>query len=178
MRFIRRFIGWAAQWVARSVWWPLGAKALAALAAFAALAHVGSGAAARLSGEGVAAAAPALANTVGQSSVAAAAKPSAWPSAAPSASCRCANAAPSPAFTNEGLLILNRAGTVDLQKLPRVGEKRALAIVALRDKLGRFRHVRDLLRIRGIGYRMLKQLEPLVVVDAPEPKTKKAQSKE
>lgn len=173
MRIIRRLSGWVAHWVARSVWLPLGAKGLAALAAFAALAHVGSGAAARLNESPPAAAAPR-----GEiSSALAALSASARPSAAPSVSCRRAAGAPSNAFTKEGLLILNRATAVDFEKLPRVGQKRALAIVALRDKLGRFRHVRDLLRIRGIGYRMVKALEPLVVVDAPDEEAKKSKAK-
>ena len=40
--------------------------------------------------------------------------------------------------------------------------------LALRQQLGgRFRRVRDLLRVRGIGYRTLKRIEPLVVLDPP-----------
>lgn len=73
----------------------------------------------------------------------------------------------SPAVTEDGKVILNLANSADLQRLPGVGKKRAEAIVALREKLGgRFRRLTDLLRIRGIGSRRLRQLEPLVVLDA------------
>jgi competence protein ComEA len=72
------------------------------------------------------------------------------------------------AFTADGKLILNRADADDLQKLPGIGKKRAEAIVALRQRLGRFRRVLDLLRIRGIGPRSLRRLRKLVVVDAPK----------
>jgi competence protein ComEA len=49
-----------------------------------------------------------------------------------------------------------------------VGEARAAAIVAVRERLGRFRSVRDLLRVKGIGPKSLSRLEPLVVLDPPK----------
>jgi competence protein ComEA len=52
-------------------------------------------------------------------------------------------------------------------KLPRIGAKRAQAILELRQKLGKFRQPTDLLRVRGIGRKVLKQMLPLLVVDAP-----------
>lgn len=78
--------------------------------------------------------------------------------------------APSPGVTADGKVILNLAAVEDLLRLPGVGRKRAEAILALRAKLGgRFRRVTDLLRIRGIGTRRLKQLTPLLILDAPAP---------
>ena len=56
-------------------------------------------------------------------------------------------------------------------KLPTIGRKRAKAIVALRKRLGRFRSPRDLMRVRGIGYRSLKRLQPVLVVE-PQPQIK------
>jgi competence protein ComEA len=62
---------------------------------------------------------------------------------------------------------LNHATADELMKLPRVGAKRAQAILELRQKLGKFRQATDLLRVRGIGRKTLKQMLPLLVVDAP-----------
>jgi competence protein ComEA len=172
MKFFRRVFRWAALWAARSVWWPLAGKALAGAVAFVALAHVGTGAAQRLSE-------PAMSNGMSpargfavpiEPDPAVVAAATSRPSAAPSASCQPTKPAAASAWTADGKLILNLAAVTDLQKLPRIGEKRAGAIVELRKKLGRFKRVRDLLRIRGIGYRLLQKLKPLVVVDAPKAK--------
>ena len=74
---------------------------------------------------------------------------------------------PSSAVTADGRVILNLATLEDLRKLPGVGAKRAEAILALRQKLGKFRRITDLLRIRGIGPRRLKQLQPRLLLDPP-----------
>ncbi len=63
---------------------------------------------------------------------------------------------------------LNRATEEQLQALPGVGPARARAIVALRERLGGFRHVRQLLRVRGIGRATFRRIRPLVTV-APRP---------
>jgi competence protein ComEA len=72
-------------------------------------------------------------------------------------------------MTEEGKVILNLAGVEDLRHLPGVGAKRADAILALRARLGRFKQVNDLLRVKGIGVRGLKKITPHVVLDAPKP---------
>lgn len=78
--------------------------------------------------------------------------------------------APSAAVTADGKIVLNLAETSDLRHLPGIGPKRAEAIVALRAKLGgRFKRVTDLLRVKGIGPKGLKKIEPHVVLDAPKP---------
>lgn len=82
-------------------------------------------------------------------------------SGAPTASTR------SPGLTEDGRVILNLATLEDLRHLPGVGQKRAETILALRQKLGKFKRPSDLLRVRGIGARRLKQLLPKLVVDAP-----------
>jgi len=69
--------------------------------------------------------------------------------------------------TPDGKVILNLAAAEELMKLPRVGAKRAQAILELRRKLGKFKLPTDLLRVHGIGRKTLKQMLPLVVVDAP-----------
>jgi len=95
--------------------------------------------------------------------------PAPAPSAAPSASD--APGATPPAgsgLTADGRVILNLASADELRKLPGVGQKRAEAIVALRQKLGRFKRPTDLLRIRGIGPKRLKQMLPKLVLDPPK----------
>jgi competence protein ComEA len=83
------------------------------------------------------------------------------------------------AVTEDGKVILNLATVEDLQRLPGIGRKRAETILELRAKLGgKFRRLSDLLRIRGIGARRLKQLAPLVVLDAKETPPPSTSSKE
>ena len=72
-------------------------------------------------------------------------------------------------MTQDGKVILNLASSEDLRHLPGVGQKRADAILALRARLGRFKQVSDLLRVKGIGVRGLKKILPHVLLDAPKP---------
>jgi len=114
-----------------------------------------------------AAAAPASsnANAAGANAPAAAVAP-----ANPAAETReSARATASPGMTDDGRVILNLASVEDLRHLPGVGQKRADAIVALRSRLGRFKQVNDLLRVKGIGVRGLKKIMPHVVLDASKP---------
>ena len=69
----------------------------------------------------------------------------------------------------DGRVVLNRASPSELTRLPGVGDKRAAAIVSLRKRLGRFRRITDLLRVRGIGPKTLRRMRPHLVLDAPEP---------
>jgi competence protein ComEA len=66
-------------------------------------------------------------------------------------------------------VILNTAAAEDLRRLPGIGQKRADAILALRTRLGRFRAIEDLLKVKGIGRATLKRLRPLVRLEAPAP---------
>jgi competence protein ComEA len=63
---------------------------------------------------------------------------------------------------------VNIATIDDLRRLPGVGEKRAQAILALRQRVGRFQRVEDLLRVKGIGRGTLRKWRPLVRLDVPE----------
>ncbi len=65
---------------------------------------------------------------------------------------------------------LNTARVDDLRRLPGVGAKRAEAVLALRARLpgGRFKHLEDLLKVKGIGRAMLKRLHPLVRLSGVE----------
>jgi competence protein ComEA len=78
-----------------------------------------------------------------------------------------ASAKKSAGVTADGKVILNVAGVEDLRRLPGVGSRRAESIVALRDRLKRFRRLSDLLRVRGLGVRALKRIEPHAVLDPP-----------
>jgi competence ComEA-like helix-hairpin-helix protein len=71
----------------------------------------------------------------------------------------------------EALVDINAAGEKELRTLPGVGAKKAAAILALREKLGRFRKVTDLLRVKGIGPKTLAKWRSRLVVGEPPPKT-------
>jgi competence ComEA-like helix-hairpin-helix protein len=59
---------------------------------------------------------------------------------------------------------LNTATQAELETLPGIGPTRARAILELREKLGRFRRVEQLLRVRGIGRATFRKLRPRVTV--------------
>jgi competence protein ComEA len=75
----------------------------------------------------------------------------------------------SPHATEDDPVFLNDATVDDLRRLPGIGEKRALAVLELRKKLGRFKQVEDLLRVKGIGRSTLRKLRPLVRVESAHP---------
>lgn len=83
---------------------------------------------------------------------------------APTASAA-ADPAPSQAITPDGKIILNLATEVELRKLPGIGKARAHAILAERDRLGKFRRIEELLRVKGIGPKRLRALRPKVLLD-------------
>jgi competence protein ComEA len=80
-----------------------------------------------------------------------------------------ATAAPraGPGLLADGRVVLNAASETELTKLAGIGPSRARAILALRQRMTRFRAVEDLLRIKGIGRKMLRRLRPNVVLDPP-----------
>lgn len=166
-----------------SVWWPLLLRGALWVAAFLVLAHIGRSSLAHL--ESNALITPALASaqrtasqTMKSHTTAVEAQPEEGSgsrvvlaqvalNATAAKPCTSSTAKKTPAVTVDGKVILNLASSEDLQRLPSVGAKRAESILKLRARLGRFRRVRDLLRIRGIGARSLRRLIPLVVVDPP-----------
>lgn len=66
-------------------------------------------------------------------------------------------------------LDLNRAGEVDLDRLPGVGPSTAKAVVETRDRRGGFRAVDELLDVRGIGPATLEKIRPFVEVSGGLP---------
>jgi competence protein ComEA len=71
-------------------------------------------------------------------------------------------AAPSAAASSTVVVNINTATEQELQLLPGVGPARAAAIVELRSQLKSFKKVEDLMRVKGIGRKTLKKLEPMV----------------
>jgi competence protein ComEA len=141
--------------------------------AFAALAHVGNGAAARLVPRS-----PPLPSAASAAATAAreAAAATAMARAAPAGSTSAAVASPclpvgdrADAVTSDGKVVLNLASVAQLEALPGLGPKRAQAIVELRARLGRFRRLEELRRVRGLGPRLLGRLRDRVLVDPPAP---------
>ena len=60
---------------------------------------------------------------------------------------------------------LNHAPAADLQRLPGIGEKRALAIVAWREEHGPFAQIEDLTQVSGIGEKILEQCRDYITVE-------------
>ena len=160
--------------IKESVWLPIAGKAAAIFAGMLALAGVGAWS--TLQGSGVP-----LAMASGAASAApppSAAPVSSTPPPAPGASTAESPSAPAPSssaappsgtgITADGRVILNVATAEELTRLPRVGAKRAQNIIALRQKLGRFKQPTDLLRVKGIGRKTLQLMLPKLVLDPPK----------
>lgn len=64
-------------------------------------------------------------------------------------------------------VFINHASVEELRRLPGVGPKRAEAILVLRQRLGRFSRVEDLLRVKGVGRGAVKKWRPLIRLDTP-----------
>lgn len=87
-------------------------------------------------------------------------------------SCSPPSNAPAPATPGVGILpdgrvVLNIATASELQTLPGVGRKRAESIIALRERLRGLKKLSDLLRVKGIGVKSLRKLEPKVTLNPP-----------
>ncbi len=70
-------------------------------------------------------------------------------------------------LTADGRVILNKANVQELTLLPGIGQKRAAKIVELRERLGGFKRISDLLRVRGIGNKSLRKLMPHLILNPP-----------
>jgi competence protein ComEA len=170
--------------IADSPWGALVGKGALAVGGFVVLALVGSG---RIGGAspriGIAEAAAATATASASVSIKAAPSASSSASASTSTSTSTSASASAAALadagvptevgdggggsavTADGKVALNLATEQDLRRLPGIGATRAKAILALRERLGRFRRPEDLLRVKGIGRRALARLRPLLIVE-------------
>ncbi|MCA0754630.1 helix-hairpin-helix domain-containing protein [Paenibacillus sp. N4] len=67
------------------------------------------------------------------------------------------------AAAGDGRLDINRASAAELDALKGIGPAKAEAIVADRGQNGKFKSVRDLLRVKGIGEKLLSGIEESIV---------------
>lgn len=66
----------------------------------------------------------------------------------------------SPEQAEDGKIHLNSANASQLMELPGIGEKKAQAILDYRSKNGPFRQVTDIVKVKGIGPKMLEKMLP------------------
>jgi competence protein ComEA len=72
---------------------------------------------------------------------------------------------------SEKKININTASLVELQELPRVGEKVAQRIIDFRKKNGRFRKIEEIMKVKGIGEKMFNKIKDLITVgEAPKKK--------
>jgi competence protein ComEA len=64
---------------------------------------------------------------------------------------------------------LNTANIEELANLPGIGEKKAEAIVAYRTSNGPFASAEDLLKVKGVGDKLLEKIKPMLTVKAKGP---------
>lgn len=65
---------------------------------------------------------------------------------------------------SEKKININTASLVELQKLPRIGEKVAQRIIDFRKKNGKFRRIEEIMKVKGIGEKMFKRIKDLITV--------------
>ena len=69
------------------------------------------------------------------------------------------------AFVHAGPVNINTANAQSLSKnLTGVGQKKAEAIIAYREKHGKFKTTADLTKVKGIGNKLLQKNEGLILV--------------
>jgi len=64
-----------------------------------------------------------------------------------------------------GLVNINTATATELQTLPGIGPARAQSIIDLRESMGGFSAIEDLLRVSGIGTAIFEGLRDMVIVN-------------
>ncbi len=86
--------------------------------------------------------------------------------ARPAAAASASNDDP-PAASADGFVNINSASETELARLPGIGASKAQAIVAYRQRAGRFSRVEDVMRVRGIGRATFRRLRPMLRLDGP-----------
>jgi competence protein ComEA len=66
-------------------------------------------------------------------------------------------------------LDLNRASAQELETLPQIGPALAQRIVEFRTKQGPFKSVEDLLKVQGVGEKVLTRVRERLTVGGPKP---------
>lgn len=69
-----------------------------------------------------------------------------------------------PTETPDSRIDINKAGPVELDRLPGIGAVKARAMIDLREKLGGFRSIEQLEEVKGIGKTTIEKLRPLVKI--------------
>ena len=77
-----------------------------------------------------------------------------------------ASAEPAPAAAPT-LVNVNTATEEELIRLPGIGPAKATAILAQRKKVGGFKRIEDVLRVHGIGRKLLARLRPFITLAPP-----------
>ncbi len=157
---------------AESAWAPLAAKTGFGAIALLVLGIVGSGALDHLFASRAALASDSARSHPASTVSASALAPASGSLASPPASASTPTPAPTgsaDAPRTDGKIVLNTATEAELEKLPGIGPNKAKKILELREKLGRFKRLEDLYRIKGIKRRLLEKIRPLVLLDAEEP---------
>ena len=57
---------------------------------------------------------------------------------------------------------LNAGSAMDFQTLPGIGEVTAERIISFREQNGPFASVDDLIKVKGVGFKTLEKLRPIV----------------
>jgi competence ComEA-like helix-hairpin-helix protein len=65
----------------------------------------------------------------------------------------------------KGPVNINKASIKELAQLPNIGEKLAITIIEYRESHGGFKTASELIRVPGIGPKILRDIEDLVAVD-------------
>lgn len=59
---------------------------------------------------------------------------------------------------------INTASISELVQLPAIGPVKAKAIIKYREKIGRFKQIKEILAVKGIGTKTFKKIAPFIVV--------------
>lgn len=62
---------------------------------------------------------------------------------------------------------INTASVVELQKLPRIGEKVAQRIVDFRKENGKFKKIEEIMKVKGIGEKTFGGIKDFITVGKP-----------
>lgn len=59
---------------------------------------------------------------------------------------------------------INTANVAQLTKLPGIGPKKARRIIETRKKLGRFKRIEDIMKVKGIGEKTFQRIKHMIRV--------------
>jgi len=97
--------------------------------------------------------------------------------AAPGAPAPSPSAAAATTTAPAGVVNLNTASEVELLRLPGVGPSKAAAILALRQQMKGFKKLEDLMRVKGIGRKTFRDLQPMLRLEGPTTLVEKRETK-